>query len=117
MLYSDILRFHKEMDRKFGERLTTVEQFPCRGLRELYRILSAHIHGQSKYTIPKAVAMTDLLSKKAFLVSVIELQQRTSESLSDFLVALYAPDWANLPKNAVARVRQFLTDKQQSFFQ
>lgn len=115
-LKSEIVSYHKEIDKGFLQRLNIIEDASGVSLDKIYRTLSAHIHGQSPFTMPKSTAVTDLIFEKELLSSVVILQKQTSLMLSNFLTALHAPHWVDLPDVPVQRVRNLLNPKQVPLF-
>ncbi|MFN7138312.1 MAG: hypothetical protein ACK4UN_03120 [Limisphaerales bacterium] len=52
MLRGDIYSYHKTSDKGFLSRLAMIESKAQVSLEDLYKTLSAHIHGQSPFTVP-----------------------------------------------------------------
>lgn len=116
MLKSEVVTYHKNIDKGFGQRLTIIEEVSNISLDNIYRTLSAHIHGQSPFTMPKSNLVKDLLFSKELMTSVVLLQKHTIVMLSNFLLALYSNRWPELPQCVVQRVRPLLNSKQVPLF-
>ena len=96
-LTSPVYEYHKENRRGFTSRWDTIEKVFKLKIKDLYGVLSAHVHGQSRFTIPRAGAMEEFVLSQKFNASIVEIQQQTAQALSNFLLALYADEWAALP--------------------
>lgn len=116
MLREAIYRYHECMSPRFKERLAILEQAFKLCLIDVYRILSAHIHGQSAMTAPAAGMMTDLVVSQPFAESIIELQRQCAETTSNFLFAVYAEQWPSLPEEILIEILDKLSPKQQTAF-
>ena len=116
VLFSAVENYHKEMDRTLAARLGMIDQKAPPNLRRIYRILSAHVHGQSPYTLPKAGPLESTVLGADLMTSIVEMQQQSMDALSCFLVAVYAGQWPQLPPKFVSRVSQALTPKQRRVF-
>lgn len=115
-LRSDIYAYHKDMDKKFGARLTMIEQVSQPTLEDIYRTLSAHIHGQAPLTMPSISKISQLVSTEETIGSILDIQHKSSIALSNFLVAIHASEWTSLPKPIIDRVRALLSEKQRPQF-
>lgn len=114
MLRGDILTYHTKLFPNFSQRLALVEAKGTLG--EIYKLLSAHVHAQSSFTAPTAVLPVDLVATTTFLDSVIELQEASVLRLSNYLTALYAAQWQDLPKQVVQRVQALIKPKNKAIF-
>lgn len=118
-LRSDIVKYHREMDPGkggFAERLTMIEQCSKPSLEECYRLLSAHVHGQSPNTMPKSDAIKDLVMPLTTLQQILVLQQQTAKALSAYLMAVHAREWNELPADLVKATKAQLTPAQIPLF-
>lgn len=115
-LKSAIYRYHEDTNLGCKARLSLVEKFDDFGLSAVYQILSAHIHGQTKFTIPKTDALAEVVAPIGFCNSIVEIQERVSVAISNFLVAVYAARWPELPSRPVIRVKNLLKDQQRVAF-
>ncbi len=96
-LFKDIIEHHGKMDADFKQRYGAINTVVTPTLKELYGIMSAHIHAQSPMTIPTSSKMKDIVLKKEQMKSILDLQQKTARALSATLLAIYSKNWANLP--------------------
>lgn len=115
-LRSDIYSYHKDIDKGFATRLSMLDQISKPTLEDVYKVLSAHIHGQAPLTMPNAKSLSDLVVSNKTIESIIGLQEKASISLSNFLTTVHAPEWTSLPKAIVDRVSGLLTVKQRPQF-
>ena len=116
MLFAAIDSYHRETNRTFATRLPMIERRCPRTLRQVYRILSAHVHGQSPYTLPNAGPLQSTVLGSELMKSIVEMQIQSVDALSNYLVAVYANQWPQLPQQFVSRVSQALTPKQRPLF-
>lgn len=114
--FSEILKYHVEIDSNFSKRLEMVNQVIKPSAKELYNKMSAHIHAQSTFTIPTFDKMDDLVLSQAQIESVIDLQRKTSIALSALLLAIYGNNWADLPPEFYQPMRSDMSEKQASTF-
>jgi hypothetical protein len=111
-LKSDIDKYCQSTIDRFRDRSTPLEQAAGVTLASVYKILSAHVHGQSSSTIPRAGTIVSLVSSRGFLVSICELQNGVVISLSNYLVAACVYDPVDLPSSVRKRLRDTLTPAQ-----
>ena len=116
MLFSAVENYHREMDRTLPSRLTMIDQRCPPTLKRLHRILSAHVHGQSPYTLPSIGPLESMALSSELMRSVVEMQRQSMDALTSFLVAVYANKWPQLPQQFVSRVSRALTPKQRPQF-
>ena len=117
-LKTDILKYHHDKPG-FKKKLSMIEAHEKYSLNEVYRILSAHIHGQSPLTLPKAGCFDELLYTPSFCASLIELQQEVTRGISNFLLVVFLNDNTQSPEDVMARVKRSLTlkERQVVFFE
>lgn len=111
-LRSDIDKYHKETRKGFASNISVIENSEGSSLLSTYRILSAHIHGQSPLTVPKAGKFIELISSDSFLDSLIELQSKVSRCTSNYLTAIFLSEGINPPLNIGTRVKEQLKPQQ-----
>jgi hypothetical protein len=116
MLREAIYKYHEGNTRKFKERIGLLEQAYDLKLQAVYRIMSAHIHGQSSMTAPKANELSSLIVSDIFAKSVVKLQLQCSEALSNFLFSVYADQWPGLPEEIVKNVTSKMSPGQRCAF-
>lgn len=115
-LRSDLYKYHTEVDKQFKQRIGLLDQMSKPTVEGIYRILSAHIHGQSAFTIPKIGDLEELVMPNAFIESLIEAQAQSAQAVSNYLTALYADDWPSIPSTVTKRIQNTLTDAQRQVF-
>lgn len=116
LLTSAIYQYHGKNRKGFDGRWELIEKVFELRLRDVYAVLSAHVHGQSRFTIPKAGTMAELVLSQQFNASIVLLQSQTAQALSNFLLALYADEWAALPKEILGPVMDKLDAKHKHRF-
>ncbi len=116
VLRGDVYTYHKTTDKGFASRLAAIEAKANLSLETLYKTLSAHIHGQSPFTVPNSKEIKDLVWSKPKLESVVKIQEQVAEALSNFLMSVHSKEWVDLPPALVAEKQKLLGDKQKEFF-
>lgn len=115
-LRSAIYRYHIERSVGFKRRISMIENKSSHSLKKMYHILSAHIHGQTRMTIPQTRSLLEVVASDKYMDSLVELQRAVSISLSNFLVAVYAEEWSELPSIVVQRVKGELGERASRLF-
>lgn len=118
-LRSDIVKYQCSMEPGrggFNDRLGLIDQANKPTLEVCYRILSAHVHGQSVNTVAKTGTVGELISAPSILLQVVELQKQTATALSAYLLALHAREWNELPPALVQWGRSIMSVDQQKIF-
>ena len=116
LLFSEVLKYHGEIDSNFKKRLEIVNQIIKPSVKELFNIMSAHIHAQSPYTIPTFEKMADLVLNPQEMESILDLQNKTSTALSALLLAIYGNNWVDLPPDLYQSTRSLMSQKQLKTF-
>ena len=100
---------------QFRTRLALLDQ--CSNRKEdPYRILSAHIHGQTDFTSPNVSPLADLVADERLCMECVTLQHDVAEYIGDVLTAIYGDRWASLPDVAQRGLNRRLTNKQRAKF-
>jgi hypothetical protein len=116
VLFAGIIKHHGEMDTDFNKRHEMVKQVVKPNLEELYGVMSAHIHAQSALTVPTSHKMKDIVLKKDKMVTILDLQQKTSLALSATLLAIYSKNWRDLPPELYKSTHSLMSRKQATIF-
>ena len=115
-LPTEIRKYHSEQSQDLATRLDLIDKLCPLSMGKLYRILSAHVHGQSPHTIPRAAELPSMVKDDVTMQSVAEMQRAVSEALSFYLVAVYAKEWTELPEPIVKRVAKQIPDRRRPAF-
>ncbi|MCH7654481.1 MAG: hypothetical protein IIC95_00660 [Chloroflexi bacterium] len=116
MMVSAVTKYHSDIDPTLTARMQMASQRLSPTLQQMYKILSAHVHGQSPYTLPKSGPLQTIVVDEATMRLIVELQTQSIDAVSTFLVAVYAHDWPQLPQTFVSRVAKGLTPTQRKKF-
>ncbi|WP_164283973.1 hypothetical protein [Stenotrophomonas maltophilia] len=116
-LKTDLLKYFAEVYPRYPDRIGVLNDIKCRTQLDPYRLLSAHVHGQSEYVLHDVDAISDAVASVALQKQVVEIQAEISEYLSDILWALYAPSWPSMPQEMIDDLKnRFKTDVQRVKF-
>jgi hypothetical protein len=115
-LRGDVVEYHKDIDKGFEGRLAQVEAASGKRLIDVYRKLSAHIHGQSTMALPKAMDIKTLVWDESQLQSVVEIQSDAALTLGNFLAAVHATEWQELPAQIVTEIKALIPESKRSSF-
>ena len=73
-LFGDIVKYHTEIDPTFSARLVAAEKATGNPHRGVYRLLSAHVHGQSLHTLPTASDLSTIAAGVPLIRTLPALQ-------------------------------------------
>jgi hypothetical protein len=108
LLKRDVFEHFSTYKSQFDTRMNLLEKHRCRKIPDPYRLLSAHIHGQSTLVIPKFKSLEDMVYPEGSCNDALLLQKEVAEYISDILLSYFGDKWASLPeeiiKDAQARV-------------
>ena len=117
LLKGEVLEHLSKYRERFDTRMKLLEKSKQREISDPYRLLSAHIHGQSTLVIPKFKRLKDLIYPDKRCEEAVRLQREVAEYISDIFIAYFGDKWASLPAEVVKDVRTRVpTDKQPILF-
>jgi hypothetical protein len=96
-LKTEILKYLAECIDHYGTRFGILKDCALRKVEDPYRLLSAHIHGQSVLSIPVVDKPLDIVAKLSIQEEVVLLQYASSEYIGDIFWSVYSDKWATLP--------------------
>lgn len=79
-------------------RINQLKGIAMRREPEPYRLLSAHIHGQSQQVLPNVGELKDLVACNNDSIACVELVFDVAEYLNDVLLSVYRESWRSLPQ-------------------
>ena len=97
----------------FGTRYGNLNQISKRKEEDMYRLLSAHIHGQSNPVLPVTVQLSDVVRSEESCKEVAMSTGDLAEYISDVLYATYAEQLHSIPKEIVKSINSRFTSKNQ----
>ena len=97
----------------FSNRIGILRSCHSRKVEDVYRFLSAHIHGQSTPVLHRVHTLSEVVFDKAYADEAIEVAYSTAEYISDVLVSTYAHAWHSLPEDIKGNVENRLVSKPQ----
>ena len=112
----EIQKYLTEHYPKYKTRYSLLEQAMRRREADPYRVLSAHIHGQTDLTVPSVGPLVDLVGNGRRCEEVIELQRDVAEYIGDILLSVFADRWASLPDGVKEPLGERLSEQQRGAF-
>lgn len=101
----------------FSGRNGVLQQTKKRKVEDVYRLLSAHIHGQSTPVLPSIDRLSDVVKSRAVCFETLDLAYATSEYMSDVFISVFAKSWHALPDLIKQHVdERFVTVAQRAKF-
>lgn len=117
LMKKEVLEYLVIHYKGFKPRLALLKQVKVRREDEPYRLLSAHIHGQSEVVLPVIRNLCDAVKSGADAMEATKVCADVSEYVSDLLVSLYASDWHALPEAITRSVdKRFASPAQRAEF-
>jgi hypothetical protein len=101
LLKRDVFEHLSTYNERFNIRMNLLEKHKRRTISDPYRVLSAHIHGQSALVIPKFKKLKEMVYPDNRCEEAIQLQREVGEYISDTFISLFGDKWASLPKEAI----------------
>jgi hypothetical protein len=112
-LKKEIFSYLTDYQDRFSERLAVLEKCKTRTVTDPYRLLSAHIHGQSLLVMPTFSRLDALVYSEKRCAEAIKLQEEVAEYIGDIFLSCFGSKWASLPPSIVAAVRERLPQEKQ----
>jgi hypothetical protein len=117
-LKQEILKYLGAHIPDFSRRFAILLDIATRKESEPYRLLSAHIHGQSSLVLPNFDSLSDLVSEPDICNECESVVAEVDEYLNDLFLAIFAKNWVALPEVVrVAAENRFKNEAQlKNFF-
>ena len=115
-LKQELLRYFSDSFSGFGMRFGVLKECKTRTQEDPYRLLSAHMHGQSQYALPQVQSLADIVATSQAQDEAIAVQKECSEFVTDVLWSVFADKWAGLPSELVDTLKARFTEKQRVAF-
>lgn len=116
-LKSEILQHIGVHYEGFNRRYGLLVQIKKRQEIDPYRLLSAHIHGQSEPVLPVVNDLKDLVQDKVRCQQCAQVAFEVSEYLSDILLSMYSTNWMALPERIrTLTLPRFVSPEQRTEF-
>jgi hypothetical protein len=113
----DLLKYLGESVIRYQTRFGLLRDVKTRTLDDPYRLLSAHIHGQSEPALPKVQKPKDIVAKIEAQEEAIMLQRECSEYINDIFWSVYADRWASVSEELLTTLEaRFKTPDQRVCF-
>lgn len=116
-LKKELLEYLTNTVDGFGSRYGILKQTSTRMECDTYRLLSAHIHGQSSPVLPVMEHLSDAIRTETVCNEVTVLARELAEFVSDILYSVYAPEFSAIPSSIVTAIdKRFASDRQRKEF-
>ena len=96
-LKTELLKYLGDSFVRYQSRFGLLRDCKTRKLDDPYRLLSAHIHGQSELVLPEVENPKDIVAAPKAQIEAIELQGECSEFINDVFWSVFADRWASIP--------------------
>lgn len=104
-LKGGIDKYHASMQEEFIVRLKMLDGAKKETrVSQVYGILSAHIHGQSTLTIPRAGVFAEVVSTPPFVDSVVRMQEQVAVAVSNYLAVVFDGHGIDPPEIVMERI-------------
>jgi hypothetical protein len=84
-----------------------------RTLDDPYRLLSAHIHGQSELALPQVQRLQDIVATPLAQDEALELQRQCAEFINDVFWSIFADRWAGVPAELLTTLQSRFKSRDQ----
>lgn len=117
-LKAELLKYIGESFAGYSTRFGLLSDCKMRILDDPYRLLSAHIHGQSELVLPQVEKPKDIVASPIAQEDALKLQRECSEYINDIFWSVFANRWAGIPEelNSLLKGRFKSSDQRASFF-
>lgn len=116
-LKKEILEYLDKNYIGFKARHGILNEIKTRKEIDTYRLLSAHIHAQSKVTMPNAINLAEVVKSEKLGKECALIASEVDEYISDILFCIYAEKWTALPALLIASINsRFKTATQKTTF-
>jgi hypothetical protein len=114
---TDLLKYLGDWINLFSTRFGVLRDCKTRTLEDPYRLLSAHIHGQSELALPRVQRLEDIVATPETQDEALKLQQECSEYINDIFWSFFADRWASVPEELrLPLMGRFKTPDQRVYF-
>ena len=111
---SEIIEFLTKFVGKFGSRFAILSSHKKRKIDQPYKLLSAHIHGQSSLVIPTFQNLKSMVYPEKQCREAIQLQTEVSEYVTDLFLAYYASKWPSLSPEIMNSIKARMPAERQA---
>jgi hypothetical protein len=114
---SETIEFFNRYVERFATRFQILAASRTREVEQPYKLLSAHIHGQSVLVIPTFQNLAAMVYSKEHCEQAVKLQTEVAEYINDILLAYFASKWPSLPDNILLAAKSRVpSDKHAALF-
>ena len=103
-LKSDILKYLSETVEKYKTRFGLLRDCTTRTVEDPFRLLSAHMHGQSELILPEVQELKDIVATTQTQDDAVKLQAECGEFINDVFWSVFADRWASVPTDLRTRL-------------
>lgn len=114
---AELLKYFADSYDRFGTRFGILRECKTRTQDDPYRLLSAHIHGQSQYVLPQVQIPSDIVASTVAQDEAVMIQRECSEFITDVLWSIFADRWSSLASDLVVNLdTRFVSPAQRAAF-
>jgi RNase P subunit RPR2 len=115
-LKRDVVAYLEQHMVGFRSRLTLLRNHKRGQCEDAYRLLSAHVHSQSRATVPDTSDLAAIVRSESTCRECATIQREVSEFLNDVFFAFAPEIWPDAPNRIKTDFQERLTSSQQSEF-
>ncbi|WP_459592456.1 hypothetical protein [Bradyrhizobium diazoefficiens] len=97
----EVIEYLGRFIERYLARFAVLNSHRTRTVEQPYRVLSAHIHGQSSLVLPTFQNLAAMVYPEQRCAEAITLQSDVAEYINDIFLACYAGRWSSLPDEIV----------------
>lgn len=113
----DLIQYLATHYESFGLRYGILKNIKIRKEEEPYRLLSAHIHGQSSVVLPNGNKLSDSIRDESECRDCVGAVFAVTEYLNDIFLSIYADRWTSLHKDIQdSLITRFISPEQRANF-
>jgi hypothetical protein len=101
----EIVEYLVKLVERYSVRFSILNSHRNRTVEQPYRLLSAHIHGQSTLVIPTFQNLAAMVYPEVRCREAVKLQVEVSEYIGDVLLSCFASWWSALPEEIINSVK------------
>ncbi|MCK1283443.1 hypothetical protein IVB41_05775 [Bradyrhizobium sp. 44] len=111
---NETIEFFGRYVERFTARFQILTAHRTRSVEQPYRLLSAHIHGQSALVVPTFQNLAAMVYPKGQCEEAIKIQADVVEYIGDIFLSYYASKWPALPDSILSAAKARVPNEKHS---